>query len=51
MYRIPQIIKKNTEIYIFAHIAQPYFDELCIWSYLLDSPSCGLRREAKSFFF
>ncbi len=22
---------KNTEIYIFAHIAQPYFEEMCIW--------------------
>ncbi len=22
---------KNTEIYIFAHIAQPYFEETCIW--------------------
>ncbi len=31
MYRIPQISKKNTEIYIFARIAQPYFEEMCIW--------------------
>ncbi len=22
---------KNTEIWIFAHIAQPYFEEMCIW--------------------
>ncbi len=29
----------------FAHIAMPYFEETCIWSYF------GLRREAKSFFF
>ncbi len=26
-------------------------DELCISNILLDAPSCGLRREAKSFFF
>ncbi len=30
MYRIPQISQK-CEIYIFAHIAQPYFEETCIW--------------------
>ncbi len=23
--------QKNTEIYIFAHIAQPYFEDMCIW--------------------
>ncbi len=22
---------KNTEIVIFAHFAQPYFEEMCIW--------------------
>ncbi len=24
---------KNTEMWIFTHIAQPYFKETCIWSY------------------
>ncbi len=28
-----------------------YLDELCISNILLDAPSCGLRTEAKSFFF
>ncbi len=31
MYRIPQISQKNTEILIFAHIAQPYLEETRIW--------------------
>ncbi len=26
------------------------FEEMCISNVLLDAPSCGLRREAKSFF-
>ncbi len=30
MYRILQISQK-IEILIFAHIAQPYFEETCIW--------------------
>ncbi len=30
MYRIPQISQK-IEIWIFAHIAQPYFEGTCIW--------------------
>ncbi len=31
MYRILQVSQKNTEIGIFAHFAQPYFEETCIW--------------------
>ncbi len=42
---------KKTEILIFIRITQPYFEEMCISNILLDAPSCGLRREAKSFFF
>ncbi len=42
---------KNTEIWNFAHIAKSYFEETTTYFFSLDSPSCGLRREAKSFFF
>ncbi len=36
---------ENTEILIFAHIAQLYFEEMCIWQYL------ARWREDKNYFF
>ncbi len=51
MYRIHQISQK-IQIWIFAHIAHsPTLKKRAFGNILLKAPSCGLRREAKSFFF
>ncbi len=42
---------KNTEIGIFAHITSPTLKKRAFGNILLNAPSCGLRREAKSVFF
>ncbi len=42
---------KNKEIRIFLILPSPTLKKRAFGNILLDSPSCGLRRETKIFFF
>ncbi len=51
MYRIPQIRQKIQRYEFLLILPSPTLKKRAFGNILLDAPSCGLRREAKSFFF
>ncbi len=50
MYRIPQISQKILRYEFLLILPSPNLKKRAFGNISLDAPSCGLRREAKSFF-
>ncbi len=51
MYRIPQVSQKILRYEFLLILPSPTLKKRAFGNILLDSPSCGLRTEDKSFFF
>ncbi len=51
MYRIAQITQKILRYEFLLILPSPTLKKRGFGNILLDAPSCGLRRQAKSFFF
>ncbi len=51
MYQMPQIRTKIQRYTFLLILPSPTLKKCAFGNILLDSPSCGLRRKAKSYFF